>query len=434
MEDEHWKLVYEEYDPDKRGLREAICALGNGYFCTRGAFAEEEADQTHYPGTYIAGGYDRQTTRIAGRDVENEDLVNFPNWLSLTFRIDGGPWFDLDEVEVLDYRLELDIARGVLRRRVRFRDASDRTTRLRERRFVHIDREHLAGLRVDVAAEDWSGRLEVRSAVDGRVENDGVERYSDLESRHHEPIVMEEVDDETLLLKVRTLQSRLEVALAQRTRAYHRSQHLRPERTVIEEPTGLIGHHFEVDLHESSDVTIEKTVALFTSRDPAISEAGLAAKNRLAHLDKRFDALESEHALAWELLWRRFDIAMDVESAAEPFHPALILRLHVFHLLQTSSPNTQDLDVGVPARGWHGEAYRGHIFWDELFIFPLLNLRMPEITRSLLKYRYRRLDAARREARQAGFEGAMFPWQSGSSGREESQVVHLNPESGRWLP
>ena len=85
-------------------------------------------------------------------------------------------------------------------------------------------------------------------------------------------------------------------------------------------------------------------------------------------------------------------------------------------------------------RGWHGEAYRGHVFWDELFIFPLINLRLPEITRSLLLYRYRRLSAARRAARLEGFEGAMFPWQSGSSGREESQSLHLNPRSGRWLP
>ena len=62
-----------------------------------------------------------------------------------------------------------------------------------------------------------------------------------------------------------------------------------------------------------------------------------------------------------------------------------ILRLHLLHLLQTVSPNTADLDVGVPARGLHGEAYRGHIFWDELFIFPVLNLRFPMITRSLLR-------------------------------------------------
>ena len=112
----------------------------------------------------------------------------------------------------------------------------------------------------------------------------------------------------------------------------------------------------------------------------------------------------------------------------------LALHLHIFHLLQTISRNTLDLDVGVPARGLHGEAYRGHIFWDELFIFPYLTLHLPELVRSLLLYRYRRLPEARWAAQQAGFCGAMYPWQSGSNGREEAQVVHLNPDSGRWLP
>jgi alpha,alpha-trehalase len=112
----------------------------------------------------------------------------------------------------------------------------------------------------------------------------------------------------------------------------------------------------------------------------------------------------------------------------------MVLRVHVLHLLQTVSLNSTELDVGVPARGLHGEAYRGHIFWDELYIFPFLNLRQPEITRALLRYRYRRLPEARAAAREAGCLGAMFPWQSGSNGREETQKVHLNPKSGRWLP
>ena len=108
-------------------------------------------------------------------------------------------------------------------------------------------------------------------------------------------------------------------------------------------------------------------------------------------------------------------------------------RLHIFHLLQTVSPNSLDLDVGVPARGLHGEAYRGHVFWDDLFVFPVLNRRLPELSRSLTAYRYRRLPAARRGARSRP-RGAMYPWQSGSDGREQSALLHLNPKSGRWLP
>jgi trehalose/maltose hydrolase-like predicted phosphorylase len=88
----------------------------------------------------------------------------------------------------------------------------------------------------------------------------------------------------------------------------------------------------------------------------------------------------------------------------------------------------------MPARGLNGEAYRGHVFWDEMYAFPFLNVRLPEVARGLLMYRYRRIGEARAAARETGFRGAMFPWQSGSEGIEETQRVHLNPLSGRWEP
>ena len=74
------------------------------------------------------------------------------------------------------------------------------------------------------------------------------------------------------------------------------------------------------------------------------------------------------------------------------------------------------------------------MFWDEIYAFPFFNVRLPEVTRGLLMYRYRRIGEARAAAREAGFRGAMFPWQSGSEGVEETQRVHLNPLSGRWEP
>ncbi len=87
-----WVLRYDHYGPAQEAVREALCTLGNGYVATRGAGADTAADGVHYPGTYLAGGYNRLVTEVGGRDVENEDLVNFPNWLPLTFRIDGGDW------------------------------------------------------------------------------------------------------------------------------------------------------------------------------------------------------------------------------------------------------------------------------------------------------------------------------------------------------
>ena len=102
--------------------------MGNGYFATRGAAPESKAGQVHYPGTYAAGVYNRLVDDVSGTEIDNESLVNLPNWLSLTFRIDGGNWFDIDAVTVLSYRQTLDLRGAVLTREVRFRDDAGRTT------------------------------------------------------------------------------------------------------------------------------------------------------------------------------------------------------------------------------------------------------------------------------------------------------------------
>jgi trehalose/maltose hydrolase-like predicted phosphorylase len=147
-----WMLVYDGFDPLDERLREALCTLGNGYFATRGAAPEAAADAVHYPGTYVAGCYNRLVSRVAGREVENEDPVNVPNWLPLTFRSEGGRWLDLGELEVLGHRQELDLRRGVLTRQLRVRDREGRVTRVTQRRLVHMADPHLAGLGPALAA------------------------------------------------------------------------------------------------------------------------------------------------------------------------------------------------------------------------------------------------------------------------------------------
>ena len=117
-----WTLSYTELDPELEPLREALCALGNGYFVTRGAAAERPADGVHYPGTYLAGGYDRLLSQVGDREIENEDLVNWPDWLPLTFRPADGNWMDPDAWSVLEHRYTLDMQRGVLVRRLRVRE------------------------------------------------------------------------------------------------------------------------------------------------------------------------------------------------------------------------------------------------------------------------------------------------------------------------
>jgi alpha,alpha-trehalase len=438
-----WTLVYEGFNPAEEGLREALGTLGNGYFATRGASPEAEAGEVHYPGTYLAGGYNRLKTEIEGRVIENEDLVNMPNWLPLNFRSVGGEWFSLGAVEILNYRQELDLKRGILHRTVRFRDKEGRESTLILRRLVHMDNQHLGAQELRLIAANWSGEVEFRTGLDGRVINAGVERYQRLNRKHLEPLGTAEIGEDAIYLEAQTSQSKLRVALAARTRVYQDGQKLEPVRWLTSEPD-YIAQGFTLEVKQEQEITLDKVVALYTSRDYGISEGGLEARKTVKLAGSFADLLES-HLLAWEQLWRRFEIEfypkdgnnyrhIDDPGVEGDEYTTMVLHLYMFHILQTTSMHTMDLDVGVPSRGWHGEAYRGHIFWDEIFVFPLLNFRLHEITRALLRYRYRRLNEARRHARAAGYRGALYPWQSGSSGREESQMVHLNPRSGNWIP
>lgn len=428
-----WLWEYPDYVPSEERVRESLCVLGNGLWATRGAAPECAAGPAHYPGTYLAGCYDRRVSDVEGHRLENEDLVNLPNWLPLRFRVHDtdhpGDWFTPDLPSLVDHRTCLDLRRGLLIRHLTWRDPLGRTVRLEQRRLVHMGDPHLAGLSSTLLAEDWAGTLEVESALDGRVTNAGVERYRALEGRHLGNVHTGQEGEDLLWLEATTIDSGVRVAQAARTRVVGGNSRAGPEP-----PPGR-GRRLESDrashtlllpLRPGRPVTVEKIVALFTSRDRAVYDPRRAAVAKAADAPD-FATLAASHAAAWERLWRHSEMSAD--GRAGP-----VLRLHTFHLLQTLSPHTGDLDVGVPARGLHGEAYRGHVFWDELFVLPFLDLRFPEVSRAVLDYRWRRLPQACAAARRAGLDGAMYPWQSGSDGREESQSRHLNPASGRWLP
>lgn len=429
-----WTLAYDGFDPAEEGLREALTSTGNGYFCTRGAAEWTEAGGVHYPGTYTHGGFNRETTMMAGHPVLNEDLVNLPNWLVLQLRVEGEQ-IDLESVELLDYRHELDLRNAVLRRSLRFRDEAGRETTLESRRFVSMADMHQGAIEWKITPENWSGAVEVITALDGRVTNRGVARYRDLEGRHLDsvsthtsgPDAADEFGFDIIALMVRTRQSRMYVAEAAITRVYGTDGEIEVGRSLYR-MEDYIHQVLTFEVRQGEPARVEKMVALYTSRDRAINEPLSNAMKAAGRFGNFEQALE-EHTRAWDELWQVGDVRVPSDERIQ-----LLSRLHASHILQVCSPHTASLDAGVPARGLNGEAYRGHIFWDELYIYPLLNFRLPEVTRAFLMYRYRRLGEARAAAREAGYEGAMYPWQSGSDGREETQTVHLNPKSGRWDP
>lgn len=419
-----WMLVYDGFDPQHEGHREALTVVGNGYMATRGANAESADDGIHYPGTYLSGIYNRLVSTVYNRQLEEEQLVNIPNWLPFDLRIDDGPWWSGGQLSTHGERHELNLRTGILVRHVTLTGANGRSLAVIQRRLVSMHNPHLATLETTFTPLGWDGKISVRSGIDATVLNTNVRSYVDRAARHLQALTFVRTDDDTMLCQVHTSQSRIGIAVAVRTLVTGK---MSADISQIE--GGRYHRQFDLQVLAGIPATVTKTVAIVTSRDPAIASAGSGALAQLSRSANGIDGLRTAHEAAWRDLWERFSVTMDADTQSQ-----LVLNLHLFHLLQAISPHTAALDAGVPARGLHGEGYRGHVFWDELFVMPVIGLRLPSVSAALLGYRWLRLDAARDAARAVGLSGAMFPWQSGSDGREETPQQLYNDRSSSWMP
>jgi trehalose/maltose hydrolase-like predicted phosphorylase len=136
-----------------------------------------------------------------------------------------------------------------------------------------------------------------------------------------------------------------------------------------------------------------------------------------ARLEGR-DRLLQFHNKAWDDLWKS-DITIEGDPQSQQDVHSMLYHLYSFSRAGTAlSPSPMGLS---------GLGYNGHVFWDtELWMYPALLVLHPEIARSMVEYRFQRLEAARRNAFAHGYKGAMFPWESAGTGVEETPVWALS--------
>ena len=130
------------------------------------------------------------------------------------------------------------------------------------------------------------------------------------------------------------------------------------------------------------------------------------------------DRLLQFHQKAWEELWKS-DIQVEGDAQAQQDIHSMLYHLYSFVREGTAlSPSPMGLS---------GLGYNGHVFWDtELWMYPALLVLHPELGKSMIEYRFQRLEAARRNAFSKGFKGAMYPWESAETGVEETPVWALS--------
>ncbi|MEC4815338.1 MAG: glycoside hydrolase family 65 protein [Scytonema sp. PMC 1069.18] len=380
-----WNIIETEFNPNQLHHKETVFTLANGYLGTRGSF--EEGYPHDSSATLIHGIYDDVA-------IATTTLVNCPNWLSLVVRIDGER-FRLDAGEIIDYERRLDMRLGLLNREVRWRSPMGHTLDFHFARFVSLADRHVLAIRCQITSQDFEGDISVEIDFDPDPLTQGVQHWKTVNRGS---------TANTIWLHSQTLHSGMQLGMA--------------AKLLVDGQEDADRESVSVSFHclPNQTVTVEKIVTLFTSRE--VENPLVAALNRLAD-EPSYTTLLAAHIAAWEQVWESSDVVIEGDDKAQ-----VSVRYNLFQLLAVA-PRHDDR-VSIPPKTLSGFAYCGHIFWDtEVFILPFLTLTQPALARNLLSYRYHTIDGARRKAKELGYAGAMYAWESAITGDE------VTP---RWVP
>ena len=381
-------------------------ACGNGYMGIRAAHEEDYTQQTR--GMYLAGLYHQ-----AGRN-ETTELINLPDITGIEVELDGVN-FTLLSGDILEWQRELAFANGELHRRVVWRSPNGKRYRLESRRFVSLDQLPLVAMQLAITPLDAASQVVMKTGIDATQTNTGRQHLDEISVRVFDQHYMQGVyetqdrDSDVVISAFCQLSADSESCFTAKNRR--------------------LSAHYSLTIPQGDTVTLDKLVWVAHRSDKALSQESFA-RSVLADLKgcaaRGYASLLESSACAWEDVWR--DARVEVASAAPDDQMALDYA--VWHL--TTMTPAHDERSSIAAKGLTGEGYKGHVFWDtEIFMLPFHLFTRPQVARSLLRYRWLNLAGAREKARRNGWPGALFPWESAASGKEETpEFAAINIRTG----
>jgi nigerose phosphorylase len=382
--------------------RETIEALGARYLSANGSIGIrgtlDEARAADKPAVLINGLYDRVGSLW-------REPVNAPNGLYLSVACDG------EELSAASSRLgsheqSLDFRRGVQGRATVFLAASGAKVRLSSSRFASLDRRRLACAEYELES-DREAELVLRAGIDAAVWDINGPHLAALSAREEEG---------ALLVSARTAEKSIVVAVAQ---------------AFVADPA--VGSDVSFELGNDGAYRVLRFRAepgrryrfsafMIVADDatPQVPRCAAALRECRSAAAQGYGPCLERHAAAWEGLWAECDVAIEGDEEAQ-----LALRFSLYHLLAVAPPAGSSLSI--PARGLSGQVYKGAVFWDtEIFMLPLFLDALPEVARTLVRYRIEGLPGARRKAAEYGYEGAFFAWESQEGGEDACTLYNVN--------
>ncbi len=356
--------------------------LGNGFLGYRGTMEEYSADQL--VAVNLAGFFDLA-------DGSNwRESVNAPNPLYTVVSLNGTE-LNLNSTQAISHNQKLDIKNGIHSRETVF-TLADANITIKAERFVSMVKENIIALKYSVLS-DKDVDITIKTGIDKNIWSI---------SGNHLNYVSETQENDYLELNSETVQ-------------------LKNKLKVYEKVVGLCNinndnllHISNLTLKANEEFTFTKFGGIYHSESLENSE-----KEFNAAVDAGYEALLDEHIKAWEKIWENSDVLIEGDDEAQ-----LALRYSIYHLCSIAPHNTDK--CGIPARGLSGQVYKGAAFWDtEMFMLPFFQFTDFKVARNLLKYRVNTLEGAKRKAKEFGFEGAFFAWESQETGDDACTLFNV---------
>lgn len=373
------KNNFEGSDIEKHGSK---FLLGNGFMGYRGTMEEYSAEQL--VAVNLAGFFDLA-------DGSNwRESVNAPNPLYTVVAVNGTD-LNLSELTPVSHSQKLDIKNGIHTRETVFSIFGVNVT-IKAERFLSMSSENIMALKYSISADN-DVELTIRTGIDKNVWNI---------SGNHLNYVSENSFDNKHILNCQTVQ-------------------LKNKLNIYETVIGLEDIKNDNLLHISTVKLQANTQFEFVKFGGVYHSEGIinAEESFNAAVEIGYEKLKAAHCLVWEEVWKNSDVVIEGDDEAQ-----LALRYSIYHLCSIAPHNTDK--CGIPARGLSGQVYKGAAFWDtEMFMLPFFQFTDAKAARNLLKYRVNTIEGAKRKAKEFGYEGAFFAWESQETGDDACTLFNV---------
>ncbi len=387
-----WKVTEEGFDPAYARVSESVFSLANENLGVRGSF-DEGGCVDSLRGMYVNGVYDLEALGKSYRGIIRETHFMIPSadWLRTEITVDGER-LDLGRSRYRDFRRELDLRQGTLRRSFLWQTASGKELRLTFLRFLDMTHRERAYQRVTLEAVSEDCEATYTGGLSFDAVHEGYGRCFWQDPRG-------EAGAGRLTLQAETLHSGQQVFAGALLDLPGEAEAGRDGKTV--------SLSARLQLRKGCPLSVDRRVVILFDgeKGESLRQRGLEALEESGRVSLE-EALAASRA-CWEEYWRTSDVEIDGEGE-DALAEQQGIRFCIFQLRQTYAGGSARHNIG--AKGLTGEAYNGHAFWDtEAGCLPFYLFTQPEAARDLLLFRYNKLPQALERAEMLDCRGACYP-------------------------